>query len=104
MYYYSTLISLIEVVLVLVPMLVGIAYITIAERKTLPSVQRIFGFRWLVFELFFVLNLAMYYYPAIISLIEVVVVLVPALVAIFPFFFISMRVIILFKSLNIPLK
>jgi NADH:ubiquinone oxidoreductase subunit H len=44
MYYYSTLISLIEVVLVLVPVLVGIAYITIAERKTLPSVQIIFDF------------------------------------------------------------
>jgi NADH:ubiquinone oxidoreductase subunit H len=44
MYYYSTLISLIEVVLVLVPALVGIAYITIAERKTLPSVQIIFDF------------------------------------------------------------
>jgi hypothetical protein len=34
MYYSPTIISLIEVVLVLVPALVGIAYVTIAERKT----------------------------------------------------------------------
>ena len=43
MYYYITLISLMEVVLVLVPALVGIAYVTIAERKTMASMQRRLG-------------------------------------------------------------
>ncbi len=43
MYYYPTIISLIEVVLVLVPALVGIAYVTIAERKTMASMQRRLG-------------------------------------------------------------
>ena len=43
MYYSLTIISLIEVVLVLVPALVGIAYVTIAERKTMASMQRRLG-------------------------------------------------------------
>ena len=43
MYYSITLISLMEVVLVLVPALVGIAYVTIAERKTMASMQRRLG-------------------------------------------------------------
>ncbi len=43
MYYSITLISLIEVVLVLVPALVGIAYVTVAERKTMASMQRRLG-------------------------------------------------------------
>jgi len=43
MYYSPTIISLIEVVLVLVPALVGIAYVTIAERKTMASMQRRLG-------------------------------------------------------------
>ena len=38
-----TIISLIEVVLVLVPALIGIAYVTIAERKTMASMQRRLG-------------------------------------------------------------
>jgi formate hydrogenlyase subunit 4 len=41
--YYSIIISLIEVVLVLVPALLGIAYVTIAERKTMASMQRRLG-------------------------------------------------------------
>ena len=48
MYYSLTIISLIEVVLVLVPALVGIAYVTVAERKTMASMQRRLGpVRWL---------------------------------------------------------
>lgn len=43
MYYSPTIISLIEVVLVLVPALIGIAYVTIAERKTMASMQRRLG-------------------------------------------------------------
>jgi len=43
MYYSPTVISLIEVVLVLVPALLGIAYVTIAERKTMASMQRRLG-------------------------------------------------------------
>jgi hypothetical protein len=43
MYYSPTIISLIEVVLVLVPALVGVAYVTIAERKTMGSMQRRLG-------------------------------------------------------------
>jgi hypothetical protein len=39
MYYFIALISLIEVVLVLVPALVDIAYVTVAERKTKVSTQ-----------------------------------------------------------------
>jgi hypothetical protein len=39
MYYSITIISLIEVVLALVPALVGIAYVTVAERKTMVSTQ-----------------------------------------------------------------
>jgi NADH-ubiquinone oxidoreductase chain 1 len=38
-----TIIPLIEVVLVLVPSLVGVAYVTIAERKTMGSMQRRLG-------------------------------------------------------------
>lgn len=43
MSYSPTIISLIEVVLVLVPSLIGVAYVTIAERKTMASMQRRFG-------------------------------------------------------------
>jgi len=39
----STLISLIEVVLVLVPALLSVAYVTLAERKTMASMQRRLG-------------------------------------------------------------
>lgn len=43
MYYSPTIISLFEVVLVLVPSLVGVAYVTVAERKTMASMQRRLG-------------------------------------------------------------
>ncbi|BFS50154.1 NADH dehydrogenase subunit 1 (mitochondrion) [Madurella fahalii] len=43
MSYSPTIISLVEVVLVLVPALVGVAYVTIAERKTMASMQRRLG-------------------------------------------------------------
>lgn len=43
MYYSPTIISLIEVILVLVPALLGVAYVTIAERKTMASMQRRLG-------------------------------------------------------------
>jgi len=43
MAYSTTIISLVEVVLVLVPALVGVAYVTIAERKTMASMQRRLG-------------------------------------------------------------
>ena len=43
MSYSPTIISLIEVVLVLVHALIGIAYVTIAERKTMASMQRRLG-------------------------------------------------------------
>jgi NADH-ubiquinone oxidoreductase chain 1 len=39
----STLISIVEVVLVLVPVLLGVAYVTVAERKTMASMQRRLG-------------------------------------------------------------
>jgi NADH-ubiquinone oxidoreductase chain 1 len=40
---YSIYISIIEVILVLVPVLVGVAYVTVAERKTMASMQRRLG-------------------------------------------------------------
>jgi NADH-ubiquinone oxidoreductase chain 1 len=43
MLYIPTLISLIEVVLVLVPSLLAVAYVTVAERKTMASMQRRLG-------------------------------------------------------------
>ena len=43
MYYSPTVISLIEVVLVLVPALLVVAYVTVAERKTMASMQRRLG-------------------------------------------------------------
>ncbi len=36
----STLISIIEVLLVIVPALLSVAYVTVAERKTMASMQR----------------------------------------------------------------
>jgi hypothetical protein len=38
-----TIISLLEVVLVLVPALLAVAYVTVAERKTMASMQRRLG-------------------------------------------------------------
>ena len=43
MLYYPTLISIIEVLLVTVPVLLTVAYITVAERKTMASMQRRLG-------------------------------------------------------------
>ena len=43
MFYIPTVISLIEVVLVLVPALLAVAYVTVAERKTMASMQRRLG-------------------------------------------------------------
>jgi NADH-ubiquinone oxidoreductase chain 1 len=43
MLYPLTLISLIEVILVLVPALLAVAYVTVAERKTMASMQRRLG-------------------------------------------------------------
>jgi NADH-ubiquinone oxidoreductase chain 1 len=43
MFYTPTIISLIEVVLVLVPALLAVAYVTVAERKTMASMQRRLG-------------------------------------------------------------
>jgi NADH-ubiquinone oxidoreductase chain 1 len=43
MRYYPTLISIVEVLLVVVPVLLIVAYITVAERKTMASMQRRLG-------------------------------------------------------------
>jgi NADH-ubiquinone oxidoreductase chain 1 len=43
MIYTPTLISIIEVILVLVPSLLAVAYVTVAERKTMASMQRRLG-------------------------------------------------------------
>jgi len=43
MLYSLTLISIIEVLLVLVPALLAVAYVTVAERKTMASMQRRLG-------------------------------------------------------------
>jgi len=40
---YQTLISIIEVLLVTVPALLTVAFVTIAERKTMASMQRRLG-------------------------------------------------------------
>src|SRR5438045_9505578 len=39
----QSLIAIIEVILVVVPVLLGVAYVTIAERKTMASMQRRLG-------------------------------------------------------------
>ena len=43
MIYTSTIISILEVLLVIVPTLLSVAYVTVAERKTLASMQRRLG-------------------------------------------------------------
>jgi NADH-ubiquinone oxidoreductase chain 1 len=43
MLYTPTLISIIEVLLVTVPVLLIVAYVTVAERKTMASMQRRLG-------------------------------------------------------------
>lgn len=43
MIYYPTLFSIIDVLIVVVPVLLTVAYITVAERKTMASMQRRLG-------------------------------------------------------------
>ena len=43
MLYFATLISILEVLLVSVPVLLTVAYVTVAERKTMASMQRRLG-------------------------------------------------------------
>src|SRR3954464_14594737 len=43
MLYAPTLISVLEVLLVIVPVLLAVAYVTVAERKTMASMQRRLG-------------------------------------------------------------
>ena len=43
MLYSLTIISILEVILVLVPSLLAVAYVTVAERKTMASMQRRLG-------------------------------------------------------------
>jgi NADH-ubiquinone oxidoreductase chain 1 len=43
MIYYPTLFSIIDVLIVVVPALLTVAYVTVAERKTMASMQRRLG-------------------------------------------------------------
>ena len=43
MYFYNSLISLLEVIILMVPILLSVAFVTIAERKTMASMQRRLG-------------------------------------------------------------
>src|SRR5882724_2806152 len=43
MLYIPTIISIIEVLIVVVPVLLSVAYVTLAERKTMASMQRRLG-------------------------------------------------------------
>ena len=43
MLYFPTLISLLEVLLVTLPVLLTVAFVTVAERKTMASMQRRLG-------------------------------------------------------------
>jgi NADH-ubiquinone oxidoreductase chain 1 len=43
MLYSPTLISVLEVIIIIVPALLGVAYVTVAERKTMASMQRRLG-------------------------------------------------------------
>jgi NADH-ubiquinone oxidoreductase chain 1 len=43
MLYLPTLISILEVILVVVPVLLSVAFVTVAERKTMASMQRRLG-------------------------------------------------------------
>jgi NADH:ubiquinone oxidoreductase subunit H len=43
MYYPITIISIIEVILLMLPTLLAVAYLTVAERKTMASMQRRLG-------------------------------------------------------------
>jgi NADH-ubiquinone oxidoreductase chain 1 len=43
MLYLPTLVSIIEVILITIPILLTVAYVTVAERKTMASMQRRLG-------------------------------------------------------------
>src|SRR6266540_1958090 len=43
LYFYNSLISLLEVLILIVPVLLSVAFVTIAERKTMASMQRRLG-------------------------------------------------------------
>ena len=43
MLYFSIFESILEVILILVPALLAVAYVTVAERKTMASMQRRLG-------------------------------------------------------------
>ena len=43
MYTNSTIISLLEIIILIVPVLLAVAFVTIAERKTMASMQRRLG-------------------------------------------------------------
>jgi len=43
MYYIPTIVSILEVLLVIIPVLLTVAYVTVAERKTMASMQRRLG-------------------------------------------------------------
>jgi NADH-ubiquinone oxidoreductase chain 1 len=43
LYFYNSLISLLEVLILVVPVLLSVAFVTIAERKTMASMQRRLG-------------------------------------------------------------
>ena len=43
MLYLPTMISIIEVLLISIPVLLSVAYVTVAERKTMASMQRRLG-------------------------------------------------------------
>src|ERR671929_1842135 len=43
MIYLSTFVSIIEVILLSIPVLLAVAYVTVAERKTMASMQRRLG-------------------------------------------------------------
>ena len=43
MLYLNTVISILEVVIVVLPILLSVAFVTVAERKTMASMQRRLG-------------------------------------------------------------
>jgi NADH-ubiquinone oxidoreductase chain 1 len=43
MLYFSTIISILEVLAVTIPVLLTVAFVTVAERKTMASMQRRLG-------------------------------------------------------------
>jgi NADH-ubiquinone oxidoreductase chain 1 len=43
MIFFPSLISILEVILVVVPVLLTVAFVTVAERKTMASMQRRLG-------------------------------------------------------------